>query len=213
MSKLKKALVEAVVLGVAGIALGLVSNAVRDRGSLSLTKDYFSKGTAPRSPDPGLAAATGERRDAVAKSTPAPAAPGTNGDPPRAAPPKKHPKHNYQEIQFDDVADVLKAPEHQQGLWVLVDARKDDLYEAGHLPGAIQADHYDIDRYRDHLLEHVQPAEKIIVYCGGGDCEDSIFLCGDLMEMGIEYDRVFLYPGGFSEWEAKNMPVETGKGN
>ena len=54
-------------------------------------------------------------------------------------------------------------------------------------------------------------ALKVIVYCGGGDCEDSVFMCRELLEADVPYDAIHLYVGGWEEWTAKGMPVEEGR--
>ena len=104
---------------------------------------------------------------------------------------------------FDD-------PNTEMGLNVFVDARNDEAYEDGHIPGAIQADHYWIEDFIDNILLHAQVAEKLIVYCNGGNCEDSILVCSDLLDAGVSYDKIYLFAGGWEAWTAANMPVATG---
>ena len=93
---------------------------------------------------------------------------------------------------------------------VFVDARDDDHYHDGHIPGAWQLDHYYLDRYIDAVLPVCRQAEKIVIYCNGGECEDSEFAAGDLLEAGIEPNKIFIYVGGIKGWVRNGMPVETG---
>jgi rhodanese-related sulfurtransferase len=123
---------------------------------------------------------------------------------------KDHPDHPYQVLGFDQVVEIFRAPETAIGGNVFVDARDEDVYAEGHIPGAIRADHYRLQECIDTLLEYAQSAERIIAYCNGGDCEDSIFLCTDLIEFEVPYERIYLYPGGWEEWQKKGMPVEKG---
>ena len=60
------------------------------------------------------------------------------------------------------------------------------------------------------MLPLTRSAEKIVVYCSGGDCEDSLFACEDLLQAGVPFEKVFLYPGGMEEWRQMGMPVENG---
>jgi rhodanese-related sulfurtransferase len=188
---------ELLVLGLLGIGLGFGANAVRETGSIKLTKNYFDKGT-PRptaSPEGTAAIATA--------GASLPSAPSVKNVA------VKHLQHDYQEITFEGVVGVLNDPLTAQGLNVFVDARKADLFHEGHIPGAIHCDPYEPQRSIETVLARANGVEKVIVYCGGGDCEDSIFLCRDLVEGGVPNETVYLYPGGWSEWTAKKMPVST----
>ena len=119
-------------------------------------------------------------------------------------------QYAYQILTFDQVVAIFNDPNTALGGNVFVDARNGASYEDGHIPGAIQADHYRIDEYLDDLLAYVEAAEKVIVYCNGGDCEDSMFLCTDLLESDVCLDKIYLYPGGWEEWKARKMPIERG---
>lgn len=113
-------------------------------------------------------------------------------------------------MQFDQVVATFKDANTARGLHVFVDARDDEHFIEGRIPGAVQSFPYEFDRFRENVLGRVAGAEKVIVYCGGGDCEDSIFMCRELIEAGVPEESIYLYPGGFREWSAKNMPVEKG---
>lgn len=134
----------------------------------------------------------------------APARPGSGVE-------NSHPKHPYQEIDFEGVLAVVKDPNTATGLNVIVDARKDEVFEEGHIPGAIVCYPHEIDLYIDLLRPAVSGAEKVIVYCGGGDCEDSIAMCRELIDMNVPYEAVQLYAGGWKDWTARNGPAETGR--
>jgi hypothetical protein len=49
-----------------------------------------------------------------------------------------------------------------------------------------------------------------VVYCGGGQCEDSIFMCRELDSAGIPYAKLFLYEGGYHEWVDQQQPTHQG---
>jgi rhodanese-related sulfurtransferase len=93
----------------------------------------------------------------------------------------------------------------------LIDARDDEHYQAGHLTGAYQLDHYRADRYLPTLLPLLLPADKIIIYCNGGDCEDSELAARDLIENGISHTRIHVYLEGYKDWIARHEPVEKGE--
>jgi 3-mercaptopyruvate sulfurtransferase SseA len=58
----------------------------------------------------------------------------------------------------------------------------------------------------------MQEAGYVIIYCAGGDCEDSIFLATDLVyRYGIEKEVLYIYEGGMEEWEGLGHPIATGE--
>ena len=61
------------------------------------------------------------------------------------------------------------------------------------------------------MLNPCLQASQIVVYCHGGDCEDSEFAALALTQSaGVPAQKIFIYPGGLTEWEASGQPVETG---
>ncbi len=190
MDAVKRTVLEALLLGLLGLAVAFTANALRASAPIKLSKNYFDKGD-------------GLKRDARPIEREYPPDTESLSD--------KHPDHPYQEVTFEDVVEIFNDPNTEMGVNLFVDARNDEAYEEGHIPGALQADHDRLEDYIDNLLDFAEAAEKIIVYCNGGDCEDSIFLCSDLMEFDVPYDSVYLYPGGWKEWTKNGMPVEKGR--
>lgn len=215
MHTLHRVLLDLGLLGVLSIGIGFGVNAVRERGAIKPTKNYFERtAQAPSQPKAEIAQPAvipshtpSAARDAMA----AVGTPNTAKQPePAKAATTKHLQHEYQEIEFPEVLKVFHSPATAQGLNLFVDARKPDLYEEGHIPGAMRCDPYEPDDALNGIVARANGVERVIVYCGGGDCEDSIFLCRELIEAGLPYDSVFLYPGGWTEWSAKEMPAEVG---
>ncbi len=200
---------ELLVLGLLGIGLGFGANAARETGSIHLTKNYFDKGS------PGTKA----KPDVVALPANGPIPVATAGAPLSSPPPgssstskggaAKHLQHDYQEISFEEVVEIWKDLRTAQGLNIFVDARKADLFNEGHIPGAVHCDSYEPEGSIDNVVARAGGVERVIVYCGGGDCEDSVFMCRELIEAGVPNEALFLYAGGWSEWTAKRMPVST----
>jgi rhodanese-related sulfurtransferase len=91
---------------------------------------------------------------------------------------------------------------------VVLDARTREQYEAGHLPGAILLDCYDIGRYLDGVLPLLSPDQEIMIYCESATCDASELLARELYSLGFK--RLVVYKGGFDEWLAAGMPVEKG---
>ena len=207
MQAIRKATVEVLVLSVLGAGLALTFNAVRGSSGLELTKNYFDKRSdlvaqkrAAFEEASREAAAVRDSAELVELGvTPEPAS-------------DDHPDHGLQELSFDDVVKVYNDPNTKLGVNIFVDARRDDQFEEGHIPGAILCNPFQLEDYIELVLDFAEGAEKIIVYCNGGDCEDSISLCGELLEFDVPYESIFLYAAGWKAWKAGNMPVETGMG-
>ena len=108
------------------------------------------------------------------------------------------------------MATLFHDPRFEQGLVVFIDARNDQHYLEGHIPGAYQLDHFYPERYLATVLPVCQTAEQILVYCNGGACDDSLQTAIFLRDAGIPKERLFVYGGGMTEWMAKGLPVETG---
>lgn len=209
MNAFSKTSIELLVLGLLGIAVSFGANAVRETGFIKLTKDYFDKGNPGNKTKPDGVALPADDSSSVAT----PGASMQSGRPASSSLSgggvSTHLQHGYQEISFDDVVGVLNDPQTAQGLNIIVDARKADLFNEGHIPGAIHCDPYEPQASIETVLARANGVEKVIVYCGGGDCEDSVFMCRELIEASVPNETIFVYPGGWSEWTAKRMPVST----
>jgi rhodanese-related sulfurtransferase len=203
MSTKSNILAETVVLVVVASAIGLVANTVGPR-AIKLKRDYF-----PAAPKPPVTtASTATAGGAEAEVTPP-------GDPPSrdATSTDGSPalEHNLQAADSDQVMAWSAEMVTAGGLIAFVDARPEDEYVEGHIPGALHVDHYQQDEDLPAVMDKLQAAQVIVVYCAGGDCEDSIFLCNDLIyKHGLPYEHVYLYEGGIKDWTSKGRPVAKG---
>jgi len=85
-----------------------------------------------------------------------------------------------------------------------IDARDEDIFIEGHIPGAINIPFNDFDpNYIDDY--YINPDSLYVIYCDGGDCT----LGADLAESLFDFDfnRILLYEGGYPEWEESIYPV------
>jgi rhodanese-related sulfurtransferase len=111
------------------------------------------------------------------------------------------------------VARLFHDPRRDQELIVFVDARDEQHYMAGHIPGAYPFDRYRLENYLPSLLPVCQTAETIVIYCTGGSCEDSGFAALTLRDAGVGNAKLFVYSGGITEWQNTGLPLETGTRN
>lgn len=204
MRETRRTMVEAVAIGVVSLALGLGVNAVNEDG-LKLSRNYFERlSPAPVKPIP----------PAVVSAT-SPAGPGAQ-DKPTTPPPVVNPAARrlldagVGIAHIDDVKAMIGDPLYGS-MQILIDARDDQHYQAGHIAGAYQLDHYHVDRYLPALLPVTLPADRVIIYCAGGECEDSELAAMDLIQSGVDRSKIFVYLEGYKEWSSRREPVEKGE--
>jgi rhodanese-related sulfurtransferase len=183
-----------VVLGV-GIVFALVANLVSPRG-LVLTRNY-SPGSGRR-PVPAATNAAGT-------NLPAPSPAGLLAARLR--------EQGLQLVDGRQAQQLFRDPRLQQGTLVFIDARDEELYRAGHIPGAWEFDPYRPEKYFPAVHPLCLAAEQVVVYCNGGDCDDSEFAALTLRDVGIATNKLFIYEGGLAEWATNGLPVETGDRN
>lgn len=126
--------------------------------------------------------------------------PSTFGDDSAAVPPS----------YTDDDAPVLRLQEafamFQSPEVVFIDARDPADYEWGHIPGAINFPFDYYDEYADSVLPRVDKSAQVVTYCGGADCELSLYLARQLSNEG--YENIFIFFGGQTAWEEAELPME-----
>ena len=86
---------------------------------------------------------------------------------------------------------------------VFIDARDDATYEKCHIPSAIQFDYYHPDDYIENVCDFAADAEIVIIYCNGGECEDSIQTARYLteeIEDPLPFEIVHVFEGGIQAW-------------
>lgn len=179
-------LLEGCVVLVMGGLLALTANFLSPRG-LSLTRDYF-----PVTAQANTLPSKTNARDVAALAA-------------------GHFKAlGLQVADHNRAARLFRDPRREQELIVFVDARDAEHYAAGHVPGAYLFDHYRPETYLPAMLPVCLTAETIVIYCTGGNCEDSEFAALTLRDAGVPTDKILIYPGGIAEWQGKGLPIETG---
>jgi rhodanese-related sulfurtransferase len=191
-------LFESLLLAIVGMAFAFAANEISPRG-LRLTADYFPGAIQSSSPIvTDLQVTPGPGHTNVTLTA----------DEERLAA-RLHAKGLHL-ITTEQAAQHFRDPRFEQELIVFIDARNDWHYQQGHIPGAYQFDHYRAADYLASVLPVCQTAELVVVYCTGGDCEDSEFAAIFLHQAGIPADKLLVYAGGMAEWTAKGLPVEIG---
>lgn len=205
MRRLNRLLAEGALVGMAGLVFGLTANFVSPKG-LALGRDYFPGGG--HLPGPG---------HSISNALPSQSNTNQNSLSNEVAQAVARLKEKgLQSVNDQRAAELHADPGYALQRIVFIDARDDKHYEQGHIPGAFQFDHYRADNYFPTVLPVCLTAETIVVYCNGGNCEDSEFAAVTLHQAGVPKEKLFVYVGGMTEWERKGRPVELasrGSGN
>jgi rhodanese-related sulfurtransferase len=96
------------------------------------------------------------------------------------------------------VAQALKSNIPGQKDVVFVDARPRELFEIGHIKGAIDVPYSFIEPTPKEIIDRLKRFRTVIIYCNTKDSEESKLMAGELSQAGVE--RVFYLEGGFLEW-------------
>jgi rhodanese-related sulfurtransferase len=199
MTRAKGIFIEVAFVLVVGSALALAANHFSPRG-LGLRQDYF----------PGSATTTTTLTVPTSKTNTAAVITAT----PDNQVITRLKEKGLNVVDRDQVSALLRDARFEQNVIVIIDARSADHYEAGHIPGAYEFDHYHPEKYATTIVPVCEAAQQIVVYCGGGDCEDSEFAALMLRDVfGVPGQKLFVYPGGIKDWEKSKQPVETGPRN
>lgn len=169
-----------------------------------------AEGASPRpsdaaesAPPPPPAAAARENsvpRKAVSVSPTPVAAPADSG---KAFPP--HPDKAAVEIAPEDVQ-IL----HRRKA-LFLDARRSSVFAEGHIAGARSFPVWESDiddRVKALYEEGLDQQAPVVVYCSGGNCEDSHMLAEKLYMVG--FDNVLVYRDGFPDWQKRGLAVSKG---
>jgi rhodanese-related sulfurtransferase len=105
-------------------------------------------------------------------------------------------RHEFEKVSIDEVRDRLRA-----GKALLIDARPDVEYQAGHLPQAISIPLDELERRLDELPWN----RTLVVYCRGPLCVIADDALAVLAEDGRKVARL---EEGVAEWQQAGLTLE-----
>jgi rhodanese-related sulfurtransferase len=152
------------------------------------------------------AAATTPSKAAASPAAPAEGAASAAGSPAMGKTFAPHPNTAWVEIGGDDAAAL-----HAGGTAPFLDARRTNVYQQGHIAGARPFSVWESDvddKVKAFFAEGHDQSQPVVVYCSGGDCEDSHTLAQKLYFVG--FDNVLVYKDGFPDWQKRNLAIHTG---
>lgn len=153
----------------------------------------------PRGPTGATVSLSPSKKTPVSSS---PAAPAAERDLLARFPP--HPDKPWVEISGEDAARL-----HAAGV-PFFDARRTSAFEEGHVAGArpVSVWESDVDEKVMALIGEQDGAKPLVLYCSGGDCEDSHLLAQKLW--GAGFNDVLVYRDGFPDWVKRGGAIRRG---
>lgn len=118
-------------------------------------------------------------------------------------------------LQLDSGDTLVVGPDEAEALFVtqsaiFLDARASDIFEEGHIQGALNLPVEEIDKAFDAFSADIPPEATIVAYCDGESCNLSKELALALLDRG--YPNVRVLVNGWTVWQQRNLPVEKGVG-
>lgn len=94
---------------------------------------------------------------------------------------------------------------------LFLDARRTSVYNDGHIPGARNFAVWEADideKVKAMSTQGLDGDMPIVIYCSGGECEDSHMLAQKLW--GMFFNNIRVYHEGYPGWTAAGNPVNRG---
>jgi len=89
---------------------------------------------------------------------------------------------------------------------VFLDARSRELYDEGHIQGALSLPWDEYEKHYSSIMEGFPLATPVIVYCDGVSCGLSKELALALLDKGYANVRVLV--NGWTLWQNRKLPIE-----
>jgi len=128
----------------------------------------------------------------------------TNGLPPFCPWPPTPPDPDNLNISIIE-ADQL----FQQNKAVFLDARPVELYNKGHIKGALSLPWQNVNEQFINVAEKIPEGVAIITYCDGPVCDLSHKLAEFMIEN--QFEDVHILVNGWTLWKENNLPIEGSK--
>ncbi len=94
----------------------------------------------------------------------------------------------------------------EAGEFLVFDARTAVDFDTGHLPGAVSFPFESREEGYNEMAALLQPAQPVLVYCSGRECDDALMLGAFLKSQGTE--QVVLFLEGITGWKSAELPLQ-----
>jgi rhodanese-related sulfurtransferase len=107
-----------------------------------------------------------------------------------------------QEPLRDDEVSMQAVQERWKGDVLWIDARIQEQFDAGHVPGALLLNEQKFDEQLFGHLDMLQANTKpVIIYCSAAKCEASRHVL-ERLKQTLPVENVFVLKGGWQAWKA-----------
>ena len=93
---------------------------------------------------------------------------------------------------------------------MFIDARSQNHYQAGHIPGSLNLSVSNFEISSHEVLKGLPKNSWIITYCSGSSCQSSIHVARMLIEKH-GYTRTQAFYEGWSAWKEAGYPFVIGE--
>jgi rhodanese-related sulfurtransferase len=113
-------------------------------------------------------------------------------------------RHFLGRLEYEtDCADVWADLTAEVPGIVVIDARSEEAFAAGHVPGAISLPHARIDESTTAAFSR---DDVYVTYCWGPHCNGATRAAGKLASLGFRVKEML---GGIAGWQAEGFPLAT----
>jgi rhodanese-related sulfurtransferase len=110
--------------------------------------------------------------------------------------------HLVQEPLRRDEVSMEMIEERWKGDVLWIDARPQELFDAGHVPGALLLNEQEFEEQLFGMLDTLQTnAKPLIIYCNSARCDSSRKILLRLKQT-LPVEQAFVLKGGWKAWEA-----------
>ncbi|MEJ5167877.1 MAG: rhodanese-like domain-containing protein [Arcobacteraceae bacterium] len=111
-------------------------------------------------------------------------------------------KNKLEIVGYDYVKKATANGTRNNASAVIIDARPQKLYDAGHIATALSLPDTQFDKMYADVLGKLDKSKEVILYCGGFKCEKSHELAVMLKNKG--HKNIKVYAAGMPDWSAKS---------
>ena len=109
------------------------------------------------------------------------------------------------------VSEIMKI--WTEGTAIFLDARSEDEFKKGHIPGAQSAPYKTFEEGKiPEAVEMLRGTDQmLVIYCDGADCHASKVVYDKLLENGFSKEYMKVFEGGWKVWVEAKGEVEEGE--
>ena len=98
-------------------------------------------------------------------------------------------------VEATDIMEIWKSGEA-----IFLDARSEDMYAKGRIPGAFSLPYTSFKDGMPELIDYLPRDQLLVIYCDGADCHASPIVYDKLLEYGFEKEFLRIFNGGWNDW-------------